>query len=492
MPEVPSVIFLQIPVETSDVEAGATDDSSSRKGPFPGARIVQWGPGAADKVATLTEGFAAVGRFDLSFDGRKILFAGRRRDESYSAILEMDIDRRTARRVTREPRRYREAVYLSPIYRFDEDRPHRLIAFTADAEPFGVPVLFTCRLDGSDVRPITHTPSAVRSPYLLSDGRIVFSLMAGGPGGASPSAVEALYTVFADGADVFPFAAPHAPPARRSMTTELPDGTVVYVESRDPDPLDGGRLVTVRRVRSLSTRRVVPGTTEGFYHSPSGFDDRTILVSYRASGAESYGIHLLDLESGRRTLLFDDPRYDDLFARVRRPRTPPAGRSTNVRSDDQPAYLYCLDVRITRDGADAAHPPSRARRVRILTAVPTLAVSKKNTAEQQERTGFASAPDPNDHGARGVALAEAPIYEDGSFYLQVPAAVPLRVETIGENGEVLQRMRSWFWVMPGESRGCIGCHEDRERTPPDRHVLALRNPPFVVPPLSSVVRRPAK
>ncbi len=31
--------------------------------------------------------------------------------------------------------------------------------------------------------------------------------------------------------------------------------------------------------------------------------------------------------------------------------------------------------------------------------------------------------------------------------------------------------------MPKESRGCIGCHEDRELTPPNRHVLALRKPP---------------
>jgi len=35
-------------------------------------------------------------------------------------------------------------------------------------------------------------------------------------------------------------------------------------------------------------------------------------------------------------------------------------------------------------------------------------------------------------------------------------------------------MRSWFWVMPMERRGCIGCHEDRELTPPNRHVFALR------------------
>jgi hypothetical protein len=31
--------------------------------------------------------------------------------------------------------------------------------------------------------------------------------------------------------------------------------------------------------------------------------------------------------------------------------------------------------------------------------------------------------------------------------------------------------------MPMERRGCIGCHEDRELAPPNRHVIALRKMP---------------
>jgi hypothetical protein len=31
--------------------------------------------------------------------------------------------------------------------------------------------------------------------------------------------------------------------------------------------------------------------------------------------------------------------------------------------------------------------------------------------------------------------------------------------------------------MPTERRGCIGCHEDRELAPPNRHVIALRKMP---------------
>jgi len=79
-----------------------------------------------------------------------------------------------------------------------------------------------------------------------------------------------------------------------------------------------------------------------------------------------------------------------------------------------------------------------------------------------------------------VSIGEVPVERDGSFSMEVPARTPLRLETLNERGEILQAMSSWLWVMPQESRGCIGCHEDRERTPPNRHSHALMKRPVVL------------
>ena len=54
------------------------------------------------------------------------------------------------------------------------------------------------------------------------------------------------------------------------------------------------------------------------------------------------------------------------------------------------------------------------------------------------------------------------------------------MRAIDGRGDVSFSMENWIWVMPRESRGCIGCHEDRELTPPNRHVFALRKPPHVL------------
>jgi len=61
-------------------------------------------------------------------------------------------------------------------------------------------------------------------------------------------------------------------------------------------------------------------------------------------------------------------------------------------------------------------------------------------------------------------VGEAPVEADGSFNVEVPADVPLLLQTLDERGLALATC-GWFWVKPREKRGCIGCHEDPERVP---------------------------
>jgi hypothetical protein len=49
-------------------------------------------------------------------------------------------------------------------------------------------------------------------------------------------------------------------------------------------------------------------------------------------------------------------------------------------------------------------------------------------------------------------------------------------QILDENNMALLTHPSWLWAMPKENRGCIGCHEDRELTPPNRLAEALKKP----------------
>lgn len=64
-------------------------------------------------------------------------------------------------------------------------------------------------------------------------------------------------------------------------------------------------------------------------------------------------------------------------------------------------------------------------------------------------------------------IGEAPVYSDGSAAFEVPAMQPLFFQLIDADGRMIQTMRSWSTLMPGETFNCIGCHEDKNSAIPD-------------------------
>ncbi len=77
-------------------------------------------------------------------------------------------------------------------------------------------------------------------------------------------------------------------------------------------------------------------------------------------------------------------------------------------------------------------------------------------------------------------LGTVPVEPDGSAYMEVPALRSLFFVALDENNYSVKRMQSFLTVMPGETTGCVGCHERRTRTPLNRSrgtLQATRRPP---------------
>ncbi len=64
-------------------------------------------------------------------------------------------------------------------------------------------------------------------------------------------------------------------------------------------------------------------------------------------------------------------------------------------------------------------------------------------------------------------FGEAPVEEDGSACFEVPACEPLFLQLVDKDGRMINTMRSWATLMPGERWDCVGCHEDKNEAPPD-------------------------
>ncbi len=71
--------------------------------------------------------------------------------------------------------------------------------------------------------------------------------------------------------------------------------------------------------------------------------------------------------------------------------------------------------------------------------------------------------------------------DDGSVYLKIKADTPFRMQTLDEEGNLIQGPSSWLQLRPNERRGCVGCHAGHTRAPDNRQPLAVQKEPIEIP-----------
>ena len=62
---------------------------------------------------------------------------------------------------------------------------------------------------------------------------------------------------------------------------------------------------------------------------------------------------------------------------------------------------------------------------------------------------------------------------DGSAFFKVPCRTPLYFQALDENNRVVQTMRSWSTLQPGETQSCVGCHEHKNTVPIASHPVSM-------------------
>jgi len=273
--------------------------------------------------------------------------------------------------------------------------------------------LWVTGADGSDPVAIPAGNGDPDDPAWLPDGRIVFSDLPSSGPAGSATGARALFSCAADGSDI------------RRLTWSL---------SRDERPaiLPDGRIRFERRPAEAGPEAAgLPMTIH---------PDGTGLAFEAASG-----------EAAR----FDPPSRGSkasdagLPSRGVPPWRPPILTSV-VRPDRTTGTLLCLDAGVSRLPSVAALKPGSITGVRV------------------SRLSSGAAPE---------LLGEAPVHPDGSFFVEVPADVPLRLALLGSDGIEIAAFQSGIWVRPNENRGCIGCHEDPRLAPENRQPLAVLEPP---------------
>jgi hypothetical protein len=201
----------------------------------------------------------------------------------------------------------------------------------------------------------------------------------------------------------------------------------------------------------MHTYRAITTEADGRFRAPAPLPDGRVLVAWRAGEGSLYGIHRVDPATGAREPVFEERGWHSVQAKALVPRPAPDARSSVVREDDPQGRLFAIDVGI-HDLGDRL-PRGVAKSLRVVEGVPASA------------------------GARAGKrlLGTIPIAADGSFQVQVPANTPVQLQLLDADGLAI-RSSAWIWVRNHAAQGCVGCHEDPERTPPNRFAKALAEP----------------
>ncbi|MBA7528997.1 hypothetical protein ES705_21189 [subsurface metagenome] len=434
-------IFTQVSVDPDSYREDNMDYRTGRAWRyFPRARIVAVNPHKpAGSLIVLTEDFYSARSPEVSFDGKRLLFAAQQKEYEPWQIWEMDLDNLAGKQVTAFQENCTYPAYL-PGGRlvFSKSSP--------DNSTGSGHALYTCNLDGSDVKQITFHPHADFASTVLQDGRILMISRQLYPGPGDPM----FLVMRPDGTKAELFYKGQEGSSLNSRGWETGDGQVLFIESEKSNS-EGWKVVAVNQNRPLHSRINLTSEIKGQFYSVFPLPSGKLLVSYRPSGTDRYALYEFDPKEkvlGR--LIYNDPEYHAMepvmVAKHTRPRNLPSEVDENKRT----GLLFCQNINVSALPVKGNMSSSmKAGKVQV------LGIEKK--------------------------LGEVQVEEDGSFYLKIIADTPIQLQTIDENGQVVNGPSAWIWLRPNERRGCVGCHEDHELAPENLVSLSVKKPPVSIP-----------
>jgi len=243
---------------------------------------------------------------------------------------------------------------------------------------------------------------------ILRDGRILFESSGD------------LFTVYPDGTGVESLRCDHGP--KRSGALQVASGDVIFKA--------GDRLArfTSARAQQVEVEQPPLEAAPPIAEIAAG----SWLVSLRQKSSAPFRLFLWT-QAGNHLTQLDDGNINAVEPAIVQPRTPPRQFPSGLVETRKTGNLLCLNARTSK-------PPITA---------------EVRTVRAYTRDAFGET----------LLLGQAPVEHDGSFYIEVPADHPLRIELLDASGSVVRAEREWFWMRPSEQRICVGCHTPPERAP---------------------------
>jgi len=373
----------------------------------------------------LVKGFAATADANTSFDGKRVIFAGRRTAGDPWQIWELQLADGSVRRIIAGTANAIRPHYLPAgqlVYATITAEGYQLVVAGKASPSLAAPVATEAE---DTLLAISHLNGSAIPVDVLLDGRILFE--ADFPLG-SGSTTE-LYLVYSDGSGVESYRCDHG--RARWGGRQLVSGDVVFTHG---DSLARFTSPMAHEVPIAAPRAEYAG---GIVETAQG----DWLVSSRSSSAAHYTLKLMHPSAPNSAALAPQT----VLAVTGQNLVDPVLIAPRQRPNHHPtalhpwsyANLLALDSRLSREGDLHTAPAS----VRLETI---------------------------DSRGHVVANGTAPVEADGSFFVQAPGDRPIRFALLNAEGAVVSQEHGWFWIRSGEQRICTGCHTGPERSSENR------------------------
>lgn len=392
-----------------------------------------------EKLRVLTEDYFSACSPKISYDGESMIFTAQKKKNDIWQIWEMNLKNLEVKQVTSSNENCIDPAYL-PGGRVVFSKLSRIDIVKKGNS------LYTCNLDGSEISQITFNPHAYFASTVLQDGRILTISRA-----LYPNQKDGMFMVLRpDGSKQELFFKGVEESDIHSRGWETNDGKVVFTESYK-NKKEGGNIIAVNYNRPLQSRVNLTSEIKGDFYNVSPLKANRVLVSYRLSENEPYGLYEFNTEN--KTLgkaIYKDKNYNVIEAVVVKKKERPRKLPSELDMAKKTGLLLCQDINFY-DTESEKNKSTSSKAVSI------------------EVMGIDS------------LLGTVDVEQDGSFYLKVFADTPFRIRTIDKKGKVVKGPGSWIYVRPNERRGCVGCHEDNEQVPENKQPLSVKKEPITIP-----------
>ncbi len=442
-------------------------------------------------------------RPDLSFNAQKIVFCLMPSGEQSFHLYEVNTDGTGFKQLT-----FGDYDDLDPIYlpdgnlMFNTTRAHTYVRCGPSHHS---PVLARCDARGKNIYIISRNNEPDYLPVLLPNGRIIYTRWEYTD--KEQKRLQSLWTMNPDGTGVYSFwgnqsvwpdilAEPRPIPGTgKIMFTGVGhhmwfQGSIGIIDPSKGMNYPNGLSKATPEIgwpevgngpqEKAEVENYRPGRYPA-YKTPYPISKEDFLVSIMHPETKKFSLYLMDL-CGNRELIYTG-KHNAWHAIPLKPRSKPAAIPDRVEWPEigpnqgamKPGVLYSANV---FEGAPLL-PKDKVKYLRVLQIDAKTYTSWCKTYQH-------SGPSISVTQADGVKriLGTTPVLADGSICFEAPSGVSLHFQLLDKDFRCIQTMRSFTGVMPGELRGCVGCHEGRSATPVnnDGGLAMRRGPQALTPP----------